>query len=204
MITEPSVFEKTYRDYLAQLRQIDLASSAAELGAAVEGNALKIPLFGNQHTVSADGISDPMGKRPSHDICVILSKYVLLCPHGRLENNQWVSFRDFKDSGPLITYFAHDVERGIASFFSGRLNDLEKACAALKGSPPRLEATYDLSRRFEALPRLPIILLYNDADEEFPAKCAILFEARAERYLDAECLAMVGWQLFGRLKKALK
>ena len=49
---------------------------------------------------------------------------------------------------------------------------------------------------------IPIIILYNDADEEFSAKCSVLFESRAEKYLDAECLAMIGWQLFSHLKKA--
>ena len=43
-----------------------------------------------------------------------------------------------------------------------------------------------------------------DEDEEFSAKCSVLFEARAEKYLDAECIAMIGWQLFSHLKKAIK
>jgi hypothetical protein len=34
--------------------------------------------------------------------------------------------------------------------------------------------------------------------------CTVLFERRAEKYLDAECLAMLGWQLFIRLRKAAK
>jgi len=44
-------------------------------------------------------------------------------------------------------------------------------------------------------------MLYNDADDEFPATCSVLFERRAERYLDPECLAMVGALLFASLKK---
>ena len=51
---------------------------------------------------------------------------------------------------------------------------------------------------------IPVIMLYNDADEEFSAKCSVLFESRAEKYLDAECIAMLGRQLFRHLKKALK
>jgi hypothetical protein len=45
-------------------------------------------------------------------------------------------------------------------------------------------------------------MLFNDADEEFPAQCAVLFERRAENYLDMECLAMVGMLLFEYLKPA--
>ena len=46
--------------------------------------------------------------------------------------------------------------------------------------------------RVPALPRIPLLLLFNDADDEFAAQCAILFERRADRYLDMECLAIIG------------
>jgi hypothetical protein len=54
--------------------------------------------------------------------------------------------------------------------------------------------------QFNALPKIPVLLLFNDADEEFPAQCAVLFERRAENFLDMECLAMVGMLLFEYLK----
>ena len=41
----------------------------------------------------------------------------------------------------------------------------------------------------------------NDRDVDFPAKCSILFERRADKYLDMECLAMLGWLLADRLRK---
>ncbi len=53
--------------------------------------------------------------------------------------------------------------------------------------------------QFNALPKLPMVLLFNDRDEEFPAQAKILFEQRAEVYLDAECLAILGNLLFQRL-----
>jgi hypothetical protein len=102
----------------------------------------------------------------------------------------------------LTVYFANDVERAISGYFSGRLNDMEQACKTLGGYPPDIEVTYDLSMQFDALPQVPVILLFNDADDEFPAKSSVLFERRAEDYLDPECLAMVGRLLFTCLKKA--
>ncbi len=112
-----------------------------------------------------------------------------------------MSFRDLKDAGPLTTYFSHDVERAIAQKFSGRLDDLKEASKALGGYPPDIELSYELAIQFDSLPRIPILMLYNDADDEFSATCSVLFERRAERYLDPECLAMVGALLFASLKK---
>jgi len=204
MQTEETVFERTYKNYLAQLRGISFESIAPKLGAKIEANALKIPLFKSDYEVSVEKITGPSGEKPTHDICVILSKYLLLCPDKSPKNNDWVSFRNFKDSGPLINYFTNDVERPIASYFSEKLDDLKKASSILGGYPPVLDVKYDLSIQFDALPMIPVIMLYNDMDEEFSAKCSVLFESRAEKYLDAECIAMLGWRLFSRLRKALK
>jgi len=79
---------------------------------------------------------------------------------------------------------------------------MEKASKALGGYPPGIKATYDLAMQFDALPQVPILMLFNDADDEFPGKCSLLFERHVEKYLDAECLAMVGNLLFAYLKKA--
>jgi hypothetical protein len=195
-------FEKTYQNYLDRLRKISFESVAPRLGAKIEGNRLKIPLFINEYEIAAEGIKDPKGKKPAYDICVILSKYILECPAIAPKEHDWVSFRNFKDSGPLISYFTNDVEKAIGAYFSGKLNDLKKASHKLDGYAPDLEVKYDFPVQFDALPKIPVIMLYNDADEEFSAKCSVLFESRAEKYLDAECIAMIGWQLFSHLKKA--
>jgi hypothetical protein len=56
--------------------------------------------------------------------------------------------------------------------------------------------------RFEALPRVSLLLLFNDRDDEFPAGCTVLFNRQAESYLDPESLAMTGGLLSRRLNNA--
>jgi hypothetical protein len=55
--------------------------------------------------------------------------------------------------------------------------------------------------QFNPLPRVPLLLLFNDADDEFPAHCSLLFERRAEKYLDAESLGILGMLLSVYLRK---
>jgi hypothetical protein len=200
---EPSetVYDKTYQYYLEQIAEISFGKTADILGAKIEGNELKIPFFQNEYTVSVNEMTDPAGKKPTYDIIVILSKYILRCPDAPPKGHDWVSFKDFKDSGPLISFFANNVERNISDYFSGKSADLNKASKSLGGYLPTIEVNYDLAYQFNALPKMPIMLLFNDADEEFSASCSILFQSRAEKFLDAECLAMVGSQLYFHLKK---
>jgi hypothetical protein len=58
-----------------------------------------------------------------------------------------------------------------------------------------MDWSYQFTARFEALPRVPLLLLFNDEDEDFPAQCTLLFQRRAEKFLDMECLAICGWLL---------
>jgi hypothetical protein len=204
MQAEETVFEKTYKNYLEQLKGISFESIAPKLGAKIEGNVIRLKLFQSEYKVSVECITGPSGEKPAHDVCVLLSKYLLVCPDERPKNNDWVLFRNLKDSGPLINYFTNEVESAIARYFSGKIDDLRRAGSILGGYSPALDVKYDFAIQFDAVPKIPVVLLYNDVDEEFAATCSVLFESRAEKYLDAECIAMIGWQLFFRLRKALK
>lgn len=200
MPAEPSVFNDTYAMYMNRMAGIDFKSIEKKLGLTVRENAITIPFFGKPFTFSEKGLMNPSGKQPSLETSVVLCNYLLRCPDREPVNDDWVSYRDFKDSGPLTTYFANAVEKPIADHFSGRPSRLEESCRALGGSFPAMELSYDLFMQFRLLPKIPVLLLYNDADDEFPAHCSILFERRAEEYLDAESLAILGMLFSVRLR----
>ena len=200
MPSRESIFDQTYENYLTQLQALSLAAIAPKIGAEYTDKRLRIPLFDRVFEVSSAGITGQDGSRPSYDVCVILSKYLLLFTEPQEHGGDWVSFREFKDSRPLHNYFANDVERAFASHFSGRIDALKTACEGIGGYRPDLPVAYDLAMQFDALPKHSVILLVNDADDEFPAQCTVLFPAHFDASLDAECIAMVGFQLFSRLK----
>ena len=202
MSVKSPIFEKTYLDYLERIGGVDLAALGDKLGIRVsEGKAI-IPFFGKPYAVSADGISGPGGKKPHLSTCVILCKYLLMCPEYEPGEGDWVSFKDFKDAAPLIHAFATTVTNPIAQLFCGRPEALSKTCQKIGGYTPAETFSYDLSIKFDALPRVPLLLLFNDQDEEFPAQCSVLFEKRTEKYLDMECVAMVGMLFYEFLKTA--
>jgi len=196
------IYEETYRDYLAQLKGMDVSNLPERLGVEIEGNDIRIPLYGMPYTVSDGGVIDPHGRQPSLDVSVILFKYLLLCPAFPPKGSDWVAYRDMKDTGPLTVFFDNDVERIISDHFAGRPQALTDASRQLGAYPSELDVKYDVVAQFDGLPRVPVLMLFNDGDNEFPAKCSVLFERRAEQYLDPESLAMLGSFLAHRLKKA--
>ncbi len=195
MPTRSPVFEKTYHTYLSQVGGIDLKriSKIVDVKSAEKG--VLIRYFDKEYHVSKDGVVDVLDHTPPFDICVVLLKYLLLCPDKISLTKGWIPFREIKSATPGIGFFSHDVQHAVTAHYSGRLTDFKKAALALGGCSPMSPFDYDLSVQFVALPRIPILLLFNDADAEFEASCLVLFESCAKGFLDPECLAMVGAKL---------
>jgi hypothetical protein len=202
MAIKSPIFEETYKNYLAQVASVDIPSRTKLLGIGLKEGAALIPLLGKTYRVSPLGVFDPSGQEPDHAVRVVLCKYLLLGPEAAPLGEDWVSFKDFKDAAPFAGGFINNTEKALVRYFSGRLDLLKEACQTLSGHPTDLEVSYQLALRFEALPKIPILLLFNDEDEEFPAQCSLLFQKKAEGYLDMECLAILGWFLTDALLQA--
>ena len=136
------IFEKIYRDYLQQISSLDFPSLADKIGTATEEDAIIIPLFGKPHKISSRGIADQSGNEPVHSVKVALCKYLLLFPSFIPKGDDWVSYKDFKDTAPFVGGFQNNSERVIAGNFTGRLQALQDACLALGGSRPNIDWNY--------------------------------------------------------------
>ena len=202
--SEKSVFEQTYHFYLNQVFSEVHSLSAERLGISVLGEGISIDLLNCSYLISRDGIVNPSGERPSFDVCVVLLKYLLTNRNSYPQDKNWCSYRDLKDSNPLLNYFKTNVEDILIREYSGNITRLKESGKALGGITVKEQFSQDISLQFNLLPRIPVLLLFNDRDEEFPASCSVLFERRAENYLDAECLAIAGKYLAGSLIKKAK
>jgi len=195
MVNPAPIFEQVYRDYLRRLTQLDFPTLANKIGVETKDDALIIPFFGQPYKVSPSGIVDASGKEPLHSLKVLFCQYLLLYPAAEPQGQDWVSYKDFREAAPFVDGFQNNTEKAIAKNFSGKLGDLRRASLQLEGRDPGFDWNYQLLMRFDPLPHVPLILLFNDADEEFPAQGLLLFERRARKYLDMECLAILAWLL---------
>lgn len=194
------VFANTYRDYLGQIKKKGIVNIAARMGVEMRDAAVPVKLFGQEFLVSEDEIEGPDGRELSFAEKVVLCKYFILYPETAPdESAEFVSYRDFPDSAPFVGGFKTNAELPIAKSFGGIFGELKKAAADAGGEDPEMNLGYDLTRVFAALPDIPVLLLFNDEDDEFPASALLLFQRRAQHYLDMECLAILGWLLSDRL-----
>ncbi len=197
--TQRSVYDQTYHRYLEQLKNIPFKDEAKALGITLAGDEAVIPYFGEPVRLTPAGLVDESGKRPDFSDCVVICRYLIMACEAKARDKTWVAFRDFPDAGPLTVFWRDAVERPIAEAFAGRIDALSSACDALGARPPDTDIACDLCRQFSLLPKVPLLLIFNDKDEDFPAAASLLFEKRADGFLDAESQAILGNRLTIRL-----
>lgn len=201
MTQKAPVFDKIMNDYLHQVAGIEARQGiGSSLGITVIDDGYKIPFLNSTYTITTDSVIDAEGKVASHAMAVVLCKYLLLCPNLPSNDSSLVTYKDFKDAAPYVGGFRNTAENPIARHFENSLSKLEKKCLELGGNPFVTEVSCQLAFTFQALPKVPIILLFNDADEDFPSQATLLFQKNAASYLDMECLAMIGAALAYRLQ----
>ena len=198
-ITDASVYDQTYHHYLRQLSSRSLKESADVLGINIEDDASIVPYFNQPIRLTAAGLVDQNGRRPEFSDCVVVCRYLIMAPAAEPRDRTWVAFRDFADAGPLTVFWRDTVEGPLARAFSGQRDKLKAACDRLSGVRPEMQIACDLYRCFHPLPKVPMLLIFNDCDDEFPAAASLLFERRAASYLDAESQAILGHAFTRRL-----
>lgn len=186
-----TVFDKTYGWYLNQLAECDYLARGDRLGTQVRDDALLFDFMGEPFSVSRVGVVGPQGKEPGFSENIVLLNYILRCPDTLPSRGDWITYREVKGSDPLAVYFSENVVKPVEQHFSGRLSELEARCEELRGTQDPTGNSYDFSVTFDLLPRIPVALRFNDADEEFASSCTLLFASDVAAWLDPESLAIL-------------
>ncbi|MEN8097933.1 MAG: DUF3786 domain-containing protein [Chloroflexota bacterium] len=128
-------------------------------------------------------------REPIDDSTLALILAYLSRSDGSPPCGQWISFRELDDGTfyhqafqgytgrPLVDHLANDLARltATATEIGGRQSDLG-----------------DISFIFDALPRVPILLIYWRGDDEFKASAKILFDRWANHHLPTDGCAVMG------------
>jgi hypothetical protein len=170
---------------------LPLARIAPGIGASWDGGALRIRCLGREYLVAGDGtigVAGAAGPVPPWTR-ILLLHYVgtrgETPPAGR-----WVSFAELKSGLVKATSFARECEEPLRGLFDRDPAAAERGLERL-GSARETTAPAPVAWRLDALPRVPLLVLYWPPEEEFPSKCKVLFDATADRFLDVESLTFL-------------
>ncbi len=196
---------KITREHLRdKIRNHDFKAIASGLGVTYsvdnDVEALEIPYFNRMVTMKHSGIwvegsedFDPWDE-------ILLYNYIFFSGSKPLSDD-WVGLESFPNSLPKRAALEDGCHRRISEAFTGARNELERACQELGGTRVADGHSAEVAFQFQALPRMPLFLLFWDEDNEegFEAQTKVLFDAQAMEYLDLEGLTFVAEKLADHL-----
>ena len=182
-----SNYDKVLHDLLIQIREEKASANASFLGGSIRGGKACIPVFGQEWCVEDDAVCRD-GRKLDTIGSILVARYLLQGGRGEIRGT-WVPYRDLKDGAQFSSFIKANLEEPIARTFSGNVGVLRDRLGTLGAKPHKGEFSADLVLVVEPLPKVPVLSLFWDRDDEFPASFQFLFDASAAVYLDLESLA---------------
>ncbi|WP_186842205.1 DUF3786 domain-containing protein [Acetobacterium fimetarium] len=196
----PSSYDVIYEALLPKLAKCNLAESAARFDLNIDSNGqITINFLKRDYRITNTGVIPIDGKPVNINNRSILIHYVLSQGTGD-------PVYSFKPLSRMTTMFTSG-ETGKASMmdaplieaFGNDVNKLTEAVVKLGGKPELCKEPYSRCWLLEVLPKIPVKIIYREADEDFPVEIQTQFDESAPEFLEFECLAF----LCGCLVRAL-
>jgi len=188
---KPESSEQAFEFLKGQLAQADFAERARASGAEVEPGppeALLLDFLGARHRVTRGDVEALRGEQPTVWVKIFLAIYVTRAS-GAPPVGEWAAYRELPNTVSKARSFEVCGDK-VAGGFGGREAALDAACRGLGGLPTAFGSA-DRAYLLPALPRVGLLLLYWEAQEEFGARASFLVDRGALEYLDQEALVFL-------------
>ena len=128
--------------------------------------------------------------------------YYLATCDGTPASGQWIAFSELPDGRFYAQAFQGYTGVPLAQAFGEDLAAFSQAAEACSGE--RRYSFGDMAYAFQALPRVALLVVLWQGDEDFPSTCQVLFEASISHCLPTDVCAILGSQLTRQLIKAAR
>lgn len=195
----PASSEQALRALVSAMQTADLVSMAENGGGSLTASpeeAIDVTYLNCSYRATRTGVTSLRGDVPSVSVKILLLIYLTRAT-GRPESGVWISYRDLPNTVSKSKSF-EDAAARVAGAFSGAADRLEHAVRSLGGRPADSPSA-DLAFLIEVLPRVSVLLLFWDEEEEFPARVSLLLDRMVLDYLDQEAIVFMAEALAARL-----
>lgn len=205
----PHKLLRVYKEAVEALRGRDLRTQVAAAGYDWHPESITVRFLGRDYLLSiseldlvprAGGTETSVGAaNPDTFAERILILHYLLKASGTPLSGRLVGFDQLAGGRFYGSAFRKRTELPLASLFSKDPGRLVQAAVRLGGMQGGHGSS---SALLTPLPRVPMTLIVWAGDDELPANAKVLFDDTAEEYLTTEDIAVLGDQVFRRMKDA--
>ncbi len=194
-------FEMMREYWRNEFLKLDIISLSDRFGFEYDDENIYVPYYGKTYIInrSSGVMTDSADRNKSVNFGPLMSIYHLFYfskPYAKVRG-EFVPFRNVKNASPFAPNFERSVQSGLARPFDGKKDLLISACETLGGKKiPQGDVGY-VFYAFEKI--MPVMMVFWDGDDEFPAQANILFDADITDFLHEETVCCIGGDLIDRL-----
>ncbi len=199
-VRDPTSLQRRIQELSSQLRAADPSLLAAWSGSVLDpaGSCLHTAVMGQPVLVTLPDyrVVDAQSRQEAHVYTQAMMLYHLTTTRGAPVTGRWVSFRELPDGGFYHLAFQGYTGREIVRAYG---EDLPAFCHVAEQLGGRWEAVGNAGYAFDALPRVPLLIVYWLGEENLPSSAQVLFDASAGLHLPVDACALLGSILARRL-----
>jgi hypothetical protein len=159
-----------------------------------------VDVFGLQVDFETGETHDTLTGKNAHTSRLIPTLYYYSKAQNVGVANEWVKFNTLRGSWACRYSFNEENLDRLVFLFSENKENVSRALERLGGKEVEHgDAGYELS----FLPMVKVLLVFEDADEEFPASVRLLYDKNSIFYLPHEQLGDISWFLASRAMQAV-
>jgi hypothetical protein len=194
-------YDSIYLDLITKLSECDFQESADRLGLEYVDGGVQVCFLKREYGITVDGVEPLDGQPVNVNNRSVLLYYLLSKGQGDPENS-YIPF----ESMPRMIGGIHGQSRLMSAplerYFDNDYLKFSEAATKLGGIREESQVSKHLWR-FDVLPKIPLKIVFYEADDEFPVNIQIMLDKTALQFLEFECLAfMVGCFVRALIKTA--
>lgn len=186
------------KERAASMKIADLPERiGGELMETEQGQVLRLPYFTGSIQISQAGIASEDGQPLNRWEQTFLYNHLAQGGSAR-PSGEWKGLEAFPNTVSKIKSMRSHVEAPLEKCFQGRVQALKQAATSLGGvARTGPDQTADAAFVFTPLPRVPVMLLFWDAEpsEGFDARAKLLFDRTITQHLDIESILFLSERL---------
>ena len=190
---KPRTSEEEIEAYVRQLkekiREMDLPAVAEKLGGKFRNGRLTVKVLGKDFSVAPDGtLSAEIHTNPWVSVPVLT---YITQGAGKDITGKWLTFRELKDGSAWSGLFRQRCEKPLKQIADNDYDLFVDLLDVFNGRPTEhLDA--DIARIFYVLPKVPIMICYWPAEEDFESNLNIYFDEAANENLNIGSINALG------------
>lgn len=182
-------YDSIYLGLITKLSECDFQESADRLGLEYVDGGIQVNFLKREYRITLDSVEPLDGQPVNVNNRSVLLYYLLSKGRGDPENS-YILFESIPGMISGLNVQNRLMNTPLEQYFGGNYVKFSEAAVKLGGKEEESQVGKHLWK-FNVLPKIPLKIVFYEADDEFPVNIQIMLDKTALQFMEFECLAFL-------------